>query len=60
MSEEGKKYWKEAETYDKIRQQKGFKPMAETDLILTALHFEICDNEAMAAVARDMQKREGQ
>lgn len=60
MINKNAKYWKEAETYDKRRQRKGFKPMAETDLICTALHFERCDNEAMAAVARDMQKREGQ
>ena len=60
MINKNSKYWKEAKTHDKLRQQKGFKPMGETDLTLTALHFERCDNEAMAAIAHNKKRQMGE
>lgn len=60
MINKNSKYWKEAKTHDKLRQQKGCKPMSESDLILTALHFERCDNEAMGAIAFDKKRQMGE
>lgn len=58
MINKNNRYWKEAELYDKDRQQRGWKSMSETDLILTAMYFERCSNEAMGAIARDNKGRE--